>query len=575
MAPPRKQFNPILSRDDAARNKVLQDTGGFPEVIEEPLPETIKTPEFNIAEFGIQEFSPGGMDRFIGKLNETYPNTKFIFKQPSPNNEKQKAFFDALTTTGVQPSYETPKVETEVPSIQPEIKTPEVSVGLPSSIAVKQTSPTQERLSALASILKMTEGDEAARRKAYERTAMDAETGKIMQAMMAGLTRSPVPANVYEPTPAFQPEGRLSLLAKAAQALRGVQDVTERGVAGQNRLATESEKLWLKEKMPSLYQTFESTGVLDTMTEAEWKKYYDGYQGEVKGKRTVEQQEANRELRKELAQIQQASDATKFIQKQISAGKTEAEAIPYLRELVKQPEIVESILSPGSTFRSKFAGGLLSTEEQQRFDQLVEGIAGPFRAGRFGLSQTSAELKNFEKLMGEADRTGNPVLRVMGLRDLVRSMRERLRVNFAAAKNANPDSEIYKQYKAYENEIEMPLFNTLIEQLDDIVANAPAKQQTPWQKIKGAAIETGKTVTGGLTTPQATQPRVQGPVTGPTPAPQTQAPAPARNVDVTKFKRAQVGKEKGWYDVETGVFLTEEEYQALKSGKPATLRPRP
>lgn len=408
-------------------------------------------------------------------------------------------------------------------------------------------SPTQERLNALASILKMTEGDEAARRKAYESTALDAETGKIMQAMMAGLTRTPVPANVYEPTPAYQPEGRLSLLAKAAQALRGVQDVTgERGGVGQSRLASDGMKLWLKENVPGLYKAYEASGALDTMTEAEWKKYYDGFQGEQKGARAAEQQEANRKQRKELAEIQQATDATKFISKQSEKVKTEAEAVPYLKQLTENKNVVESILSPGSTFRSKFAGGLLSTEDQQRFDQLVEGIAGPFRAGRFGLSQTSPELKNFEKLMGEADRTGNPVLRVIGLRDLIRSMRMRLRNTWAAARNADPESEIAKQYKAYEavtgNTDNNPIFDDLDKQLSDIIENAPAQQQTPWQKIKGAASETAKTVTRSKPTLPT-----QSPTAPVKPKPNSFSPEAKR----VELKDGRVG----WYDKKTGMFV--------------------
>lgn len=603
------RYNAALTRDNNARDRLLEPSGGvyIPEEpdylqfrnipaseIEERLLQqralalTQGAPDVQEPDAGIPPALAARIEK-EGKVRMTPEEETAAYLPPSP--KLIQAFANAQKAN-VLP--ETPKAppESAIPSATPVTPpaapavapiAPSAPVAPPVSAApvapsaappappvpvapsAAPVAPQEDRLTQLARIVSMSQQPQQTDEDRRRMAIMEA-LGNASAAMNAGLTRTPVPASVFAPPSALmQPQtktDRLEQLYKASQIL------------GKPEAATTFVDPVFIDNLRRQYPEANIPADLK-LTRDQYQAFsanLDRERTELgKGKRFEEAQTT----KKELAKIQQQTDATKFISKQSEKVKTEAEAVPYLKELAANPAVAESILSPGSTFRSKFAGGLLSTEEQQNFDRLVEGIAGPFRAGRFGLSQTSAELKNFEKLMGEADRTGNPVLRVKGLRDLIRSMRERLRNNWATARNADKDSEIYKQYKAYEEETgntdNNEIFDTLINQLNDIIENAPEQQQTPWQKIKGAAVETGKVVTGG----QPTQPRVQGPVAAPTPAPQTQAPAPAGNVDVTKFKRAQVGKEKGWYDVETGVFLTEEEYQALKSGTPATLSPRP
>lgn len=458
---------------------------------------------------------------FQPEMPEEAPLDMEAAAQPS---EAQARLFQAIQETGKAP-------------MTPLKPSPETAAGE----GMTGLSPTQERLNALASILKMTEGDEAARRKAYERTAMDAETGKIMQAMMAGLTRSPVPANVYEPTPAYQPEGRLSLLAKAAQALRGMQDVTSTGAsgAGQNRFATENQKLWLKNNEPDLYKDAEEAGTLDTMTEAEWRKYFDGHQAKLKGERTAEQQELNRKEREEREKERRKQDTTKFISKLSDKAKNVVEIIPNLERLRDNPELARSVLNADSNLAQKIGQGLALNDMQAEFNSLEEAIVGPYRRGQFGLSQTAPELQNFDRQMARG-ALNNPVLRLVALRDLLRSMRANLQNTWSAAESQSPDSEIYKQFKAIEDKYgkthNAAIWDELDNSLSNVISNAPSYAQTPVGKIK----QTGKALLNRITAEEP-GPSSKAPVEEDRiePMPSQAAPTPAGGLSPEKQKRLE------------------------------------
>lgn len=525
MAPKKPLYNSALTRANNARDSILAPTGGVPEYdimsFENPYasPEEIKerllrkqgvsavnepeNPNVNPEDLPsdlVAEIREKGSVRFTPEEHAEMLRTNTYSKK-----EKLARAFANL------PAASTPTALAAVPPAAPpeaspsEVAPPEAAT---TTAPVQPTAPAQEdRLTQLARIISTTQTPQSP--EALRRAASQDALSKIQAAMYAGLTRTPVPQSVFTPFKGATEVDRLEQLYRASQIL------------GKPETAPAFVDPVFIDNLRRQYPEANIPADLKLT-----RDQYQAFSANLDRERTElgkgERFEKSQTTKKELAEIQQQTDATKFISKQSDKVKTEAEAVPYLKELAANPAIAESILSPGSTFRSKFAGGVLSTEEQQNFDRLVEGIAGPFRAGRFGLSQTSAELKNFEKLMGEADRTGNPVLRVKGLRDLIRSMRERLRNNWATARNADKDSEIYKQYKAYEEETgntdNNEIFDTLINQLNDIIESAPEQQQTPWQKVKGAVGETVKTFTGDATTPQQT---TRAPTTAPTPEQQT------------------------------------------------------
>lgn len=548
------RYNAALTRDNNARDALLAPSGGvyIPEEpdysqfrnvpaseIEERLLQkralalTQGAPDVEEPDAGVPPALAARVEK-EGEVRLT-PNEEIAAYMP-PSPALMEAFRKVNPPTSPAPVQTPPPAPIEAaPPVAPATVPPVVPSAAPAP------APQEDRLTQLARIVSMSQQPQQTDDDKRRMAIMEA-LGKAGAAMNAGLTRTPVPANVFAPpTALMQPQtttDRLEQLYKASQIL---------GRPGTS--AEQVDPLLIAD----LQRQFPNTQLPSNMSLSQYREIASSLNRERveggKGSRF----ESAQETKKELAKVQQQTDATKFISKQSEKVKTEAEAVPYLRELAKNPDIVESILTPGSTFRSKFAGGILSAQDQQRFDQIVEGIAGPFRAGRFGLSQTSVELKNFEKLMGEADKTGNPVLRVIGLRDLIRSMRERLRNNWATARNADEDSEIYKQYKAYEKETgntdNNEIFDTLINQLNDIIESAPNKQETPWQKVKSAVGETVESALGG--TPA--QPRVQGPVAAPSQAPQapTVKPSPGPN-----FKRAKLKDGRaGWYNAETKEFI--------------------
>lgn len=446
----------------------------------------------------------------------------------------------------------------------------------PSSAApVKPVSPEQDRLSQLASILKLTgEPAEGQTPDARQQAIIEA-LSKAQQGLYAGLTRSQLPANFFTPSvqPARAQEDQLNRLYKAAQIQ---QMLTPKGA----ELASDAAKQFLTKNAPELLEGVD----LGALTQKDADRLMNLHAGGQKAKAQKELQDirlkdANARAKERLDFAKQQMDQRdyEFVTKQITGGTKQAQAavraLPALEQLFN--EQLELDVKGGADFLSRAGAGALNPAEQRKFDMLYERIIAEDRKRLFGATLTGNELDTFNRISAQGPNV--PMAdKLEALRALMKGMQQELKAAFVPVE----DKPAFLQFEARSGiSHRNPMFTAFDETLRKRAEEMPRTGAGGLKEgISNIAGQTGSFLDELFGPSPAAPAPAPSPLAAP-PLPTGQAvieperPQPKTEAQKKPLRRVEYQGKQGWYDTEKGVFISDEEMKALQSGTPMTVGP--
>ncbi len=598
---PKNRYNfglsPLLKRGTAARERMLESTGGIPEVDYE---NAMKRAE----ELGMKALSqPDVLEPFENILNpedikkrlaekkkpalptdievqEPVPETSEITPELAARVKREGTvrFEPTMARANLLPQETT----SEADVVAAQFPTPsllggqELSLGggqaeevpvplpaepvapsaAPGTLAAPGAQPT--RLEQLAKIISMTGGAEMAPEDKRRAALVDA-IGKAQQAMYAGVTRSALPPTFFQQAATEQtPMNRLEQLYKASQIL-GQPKATE--------LASDAAKQFLTKNAPELLEGVD----INTLTSKDADRLMNLHAGTLKGKERKLLQDERLSQARELAGqrldlAKRAMDQREFtyVTNKITSGAKEAQsavlALPVLEELFNKD--LSMSLQDGADLMRKAGAGLLNESEQRNFDILYERIIAEDRKRIFGATLTKNEQESFNRIAG-LGTTAAMSDKLKALRILMKGMQRQLQAAFVPIQ----DKDAFLKFEAQSGiSHRNPIFSAFDEQLQQQIEAMPTEASDVMgvgaQNIfKRAGNFLGDLL--GPSAPAATTLPVQAPVPPAQAAPtQTTPPPPPQS---NKFKKARVDNEDGWIDTETDTFYTDDEMKAMQA----------
>lgn len=515
-------------------------------------------------------------------LNRELFNYAGFYTRPSVEVESVPSIVPESQSRGFQVPEQAPEQIPAVPPALPQaVDTALVPAApapspTPSSAApVKPVSPEQDRLSQLASILKLTGAPAEGQTPDARQQAIIEALGKAQQGLYAGLTRSQLPASFFTPSvqPARAQEDQLNRLYKAAQIQ---QMLTPRGA----ELASDAAKQFLTKNAPELLEGVD----LGALTQKDADRLMNLHAGGQKAKAQKELQDirlkdanARAKERLDFAREQMDQRDYEFVTKQIAGGTKQAQAavraLPALEQLFN--EQLELDVKGGADFLSRAGAGALNDAEQRKFDMLYERIIAEDRKRLFGATLTGNELDTFNRISAQGPNV--PMAdKLEALRALMKGMQQELKAAFVPVE----DKPAFLQFEArsgisHRNPMFTAFDETLRKRAEEMPRTGAGGLKEGLSNIAGQAGSFLDELFG----PSPTAPAPAPSPTAAPPLPTGQAvieperPQPKTEARKKPLRRVEYQGKQGWYDTERGVFISDEEMKAIQSGTPMTVSP--
>lgn len=543
------RYNAALTRDNNARNALLAPSGGvyIPEEpdysqfrnvpaseIEEKLLQkralalTQGAPDVEEPDAGVPPVLAARVEK-EGEVRMTPDEETAAYMPPSP--ALMEAFRKLNPPTSAAPVQTPPPAPIEA---APSVATATVPPAPPTPVAPSAApapAPQEDRLTQLARIVSMSQGQPQQTEDDRRRMAIMEALGKAGAAMNAGLTRTPVPANVFAPpTALMQPQtttDRLEQLYKASQVL-GRPGTGDEPVDA--LFILDLQRQFPNAKLPSSMTLSQFKTISDILNR---ERMEGGKTDRFKQAReqTAKQHTDRMDLAKQKMDKQEWQYVTSEIgdkQKQVAAIQS---AMPVMQEVVDNSLAAYNL--PGGEALRALRLGQFTPEQEQMWNVVFEQLVSPARKELFGATLTGNELAAFNVMVGLG-----PDASVSTKLNALRLLMKRMQGSLKGAFGGVQDTEAFQNYRNVTGDLTHlnPIWSEFDESLSEAAANAPKAGEAAamaGERIGGAikkaakgAATTVKSALGG--TPA--QPRVQGPVAAPTPAPQ----APTQKYTQTK-----------------------------------------
>ena len=562
---PKNRYNfglsPLLKRGTAARDRMLEPTGGIPEMEYEaegfatpyekaasglqapPLPTDIEvqeplqfTPELaaRVAREGVVRDVPE-MPRANLLPQENTPEADVVaaqFPKPSLMGGQE------LALAGAQPP---PSAPTAAP-------TPVTPSAAPAAQAAQPT-----RLEQLAKIISMTGGAEMAPEDKRRAALVDA-IGKAQQAMYAGVTRSALPATFFQQAATEQtPMNRLEQLYKASQILgqpKATEAATPEMIADLKRQVPEAI-------IPNEMSVSQYAQVANNLNRERSET------GRTERFKTAREQTAKQhDDRMKLAEEKMGKEEWKFVTNEIGDKQKQVAAIQSTMPVMQ--EVVDNSLAafnlPGGEALRALRLGQFTPEQEQMWNSVFEQLVSGARKDLFGATLTGNELAAFNVMVGLGPNASVST-KLNALRVLMKRMQGSMKAAFGGIENT-PE---FQDYRATTGDLTHlnPLWAEFDESLSEAAANAPKAgeaAQRAGERVLGAAkravSSAANVVSGALGQPSAGGITLTGPVpqqpTQPTSAAQT-PPPPDNSGNWRRVKKPS----PGWYNPNTQDFAAD------------------
>jgi hypothetical protein len=579
-------LNPLLKRDTAARERMLESTGGIPEM---EYPEDLESAMSRDYETALPEnlVTPEELKRRVAEKNKPVLPTDIEVRESAPEfpeftpelaarvaREGTVRMSPQMARANLLPQENTAEadvVASQFPmpsllggqelslgdgqaeeSLPPSPAMPVTPSAAPVTPAALGAQPT--RLEQLAKIVSMTSGAEMSPED-KRRAALADAIGKAQQAMYAGVTRSALPPTFFQQAATEQTTmNRLEQLYKASQIL-GQPKTTEPAAPGMI--------LELKRQFPEA-----SDNIPDEMSLTQFAQLSTA----LNRKRAAEAEEARLEALKQYRDVQvqlkergftqkEEQEAIKIIEKNKEDLDKAANNITYVKEIV-DGKLLDSV-ETGSSLLNKLGAGMFTSEDEKLFDAFYENLVAPTRHAFYGANFTVSEQDMAAKMYGGrlTDDRATKLAKVGAFLRMLKNTNDSKFARISSATfNGKPIGDIALTNWKSGLDVDPTSDNPMWEQAAAAAEQATAAAKGKTLKQQGAEFGTGvKKRVGGavdfLGGAVSGAPATGGlKLTGPVPQQAAQTPPPPDNSG--NWRRVKKPS-PGWYNTNTQDFAAD------------------
>lgn len=564
MAPKNKMSrNPALRRDTSARDYLLDNTGGVPEMayetegfaspyekaasglrapslptdidVQEPAPEF---PEFT-PELAARVRREGTV-----RMPPQMPLANLLAQESTPEADVVAAQFPKPSLMGGQElSFDGTQSEEPLPPV-PAAAAPVAPSAAPAMQASQGAQPT--RLEQLAKIISMTGGAEKSPEDLRRAQLADA-LGKIQQAMYAGVTRSALPATFFQQAATDQtPMNRLEQLYKASQIL------------GQPKATEQVDPMLIAD----LQRQYPDALIPGNLTVTQYRELANNLNRErsetgreTRFKTAREQAGKQHQDRMDFAKEKMGKEEWKFVTNEIGDKQKQVASIQSVMPVMQ--DVVDNSLAafnlPGGEALRALRLGQFTPEQEQMWNAVFEQLVSGARKDLFGATLTGNELAAFNVMVGLGPNASVGT-KLNALRMLMKRMQGSMKGAFGGIEN----TQEFQDYRATTGDLTHlnPLWVEFDESLAEAAANAPKAgeaAQMAGERVLGAAKKAASgaaNVVSGVVGQGAPASVQSAP---PAPQQQTQSAPPDNSGNWKRVRKPS----PGWYNPTTQDFLAD------------------